>query len=550
MTYPASIRWLSGFKKTAGGYLALSVGLGLSSGIFLILQASVLAWVVHQVVMESQELSDVMAGLWLILVLIVLRSVLVWLSRHCSSLAASRVKESVRNRILENMGQANPLSLASRSSGDLVHLAVDGPESLEGYFSGYLPQIALAALIPAAILAFVFPLDWISGLILLVTAPLIPLCMVRIGRKAEKLNQEQWQKITRLSHRFLDAIQGLTTLKMFNAGKREARVVGKISDEYRQSTLSVLRVAFLSALVLELLATMSVALVAMFIGLRLFWGELDFQAGFFILLLAPEFFLPLRNLGTHFHARMSAASTAEKILNLLSLPRYKTRETNFKPHYSRIEVCLEKVDFEYEPGRTAIRNLSFTALDTGLTCIYGESGAGKSTVLRLILGLLPPNSGQVLINQTPLEEIDLDLWHRHIAYLPQAPHLLSQSVADNIRLGKSSATFAEIRDAARWAGIEQDILNLPQGYSTLLGEDGQDLSGGQRQRLALARAFIRDCPLVLMDEPVSGLDPSSREVVHQSVLDLARTRAVIVSTHDLEILSRADKAISINREGS
>ena len=535
--------WLSRYAARAGTYLGLSVGLGLSAGVLLILQASVLAWIVDRAVFAGDGLTRAMPGLWLMLALIVGRAGAVWASTHFSGLAGAQVKTDMRRRLLEHMEKVHPLSLASRSSGALIHMVVDGVEEVEGYFSGYLPHLALAVLIPLAILGFVFPLDWISGLVLLLTAPFLPFFMAVIGRRAEKLNHQQWRKISRLSHRFLDAIQGLTTLKMFNAGQREIRVVREISEDYAKSSLSVLRVAFLSALVLEFMATVSVAVLAVLIGFRLLWGEMDFQTGLFILLLAPEFYLPLRNLGTFFHARMSALAAAENMIRLLHIPTREDEEKGEKRELSWVQISFQDVCYTYEPGRPGVQEVRFSTPTSGLVCLTGASGSGKTTILRLIMGLLHPQGGCITINGLNLAELNKQAWLAHIAYVPQRPHLFARSVRDNIGLGNERALQPDIERAAARARIKEEIQALPQGWDTLLGEDGLNLSGGQRQRIALARAFVRDCPLVLVDEPGSGLDTSTRGLIYEALRDLAQTRLVIASTHDPNLLPFAVQVV-------
>ncbi len=545
MSQTQALKWLNSFRKTAGTALALSIGLNLCAGILLIVQAGALAWSVHQVVFEGLGLGRVMPALWLILALVLARAMLVWYGSSLAGQAAARTKEKIRRQLLEHLSRADPSGLTSHSTGQLVHLSTDGVEEVDGYFSGYLPQMALAAMLPPAILVFILPLDWISGLILLFTAPFIPFFMILIGRRAQKLNQQQWQKITRLTHRFLDAIQGLTTLKIFNAGKREARVVDEISKEYGKSTLSVLRVAFLSALILEFMATVSIAVVAVIIGFRLLWGEIDFMAGFFILILAPEFYLPLRNLGSRFHSRVSAIAAAENMMQLMSLPRRRDNTGTTIPSFSRTRIRFENVSFGYAQDQEAVHNLDFITPAPGLTCLTGPSGSGKTTVLRLVLGLVTPRQGQIYVNDANLSHLNNEAWLRHAAYLPQKPHLLGLSVLENIRLGNENASAQEVYLAAQKAGIHQEILALPHGYATVLGEDGQDLSGGQRQRVALARAFVRPCPLVLADEPGADLDRKNRNIIHAALLEMAEERTVIICTHDQDVLPGADLVVQL-----
>ncbi|MFH7320692.1 thiol reductant ABC exporter subunit CydD [Desulfurivibrio sp. D14AmB] len=551
MTEANGLAWLAGHRKHAGSLLFLAVGLGFTAGILLIIQASLLSRVVTQVVFAGQGLAQVLPLIWPIMALVGGRALLAGAGRYCGGLAAVRVKEAVRRDLLDHLAAASPVGLSASAPGELVDLSVDGSEFLDGYFSGYLPQMAMAVLMPAAILGFIFPLDLVTALILLFTAPLIPFFMVMIGRRAEKLNRRFWHQTTRLSHRFLDTIQGLTTLKIFNAGHREARVVAEISRQYGQSTLAVLRVAFLSALALEFLATISVALVAVIVGFKLLWGDLTFEAGFLILILAPEFYLPLRNLGSNFHARAAAITTAEKMLRLLRLPlREQPGADRDLPAPAKgpngYQVTLVGVSYGYEAGREAVRDLSITLPAGGLSCLYGPSGSGKSTILKLIGGLLKPQRGRVLINGSDLGRVELSQWQRQLAYLPQKPHLLQRSVRENIKIGNPEATLTEIRRAAAAARIDRELAALPAGYDTLLGEEGQDLSGGQRQRVALARVLVDSRPLVLLDEPTAGLDQASSELVRQTIMELARSRTVVMVTHDHHFLPLADKVIRLD----
>ena len=542
----SSKEWLRHARQNAGFSLGLGVGLGLGAGVLLILQSSLLAWTVDRVIFSGYGLTHVLSALLLMLTLIGARAVVLGASAHASGLAGIRVKEAMRGRLLGQIESSVPADLAAYSSGTLVNMVVDGVEEVDGYFSGYLPQLALAVCMPLAILSFIFPLDWISGLILLVSAPFLPLFMALIGQRVERLNKRQWRIITRLSHRFLDAIQGLCTLKMFHATAREARVVRQISDEYAANSLAVLRVAFLSALVLEFMATVCIAVLAVVIGFRLLWGSIDFQSGFFVLLLAPEYYLPLRSLGTHFHSRMSALAAAEKMIQLSWI---QTRRDSGKGHgqkMDRVSVSFHQVSYTYEPGRPGVGSLSFQTPNSGLVCLKGVSGSGKTTVLRLLMGLLEPDAGNIWINGHSLADQNHSAWLEHIAYVPQRPHLFQCSVAQNIRMGNLCASAEDIQRAASLARIKDEILALPRGFDTLLGEDGLDLSGGQRQRLGLARAFVRDCPLVLLDEPGAGLDTATRNRIFASVVHLARTKLVIAATHDQDLLPWAVKAVDVS----
>ncbi len=314
---PAITAALKGWKTHSGFWLKAAVAIGLTSGLLLIAQAWLLANVVNAVVFAQAALADVMPSLWGLLALFLLRAGLAWASEQAAFHAAVQVKLAIRAQLYQKVQQLGPAWLTGERSGDLLNTLSDGVEALEAYYARYIPAMSLMALVPLAVLVFVFANDWLSAVVMLVTAPLIPVFMILIGKGTEKRNQQQWQQLARMSAHFLDVIQGLTTLKLFNASRREAQVVAQISDQYRQSTMSVLRVAFLSSFALEFFATVSIAIVAVLIGFRLFWGEMEFLYGFFVLLLAPEFYLPLRNMGTQYHARMAAIGAAEKMVGIL-----------------------------------------------------------------------------------------------------------------------------------------------------------------------------------------------------------------------------------------
>jgi ATP-binding cassette subfamily C protein CydD len=373
------------------------------------------------------------------------------------------------------------------------------------------------------------------------TAPLIPFFMILIGKGTESLNKKQWRKLARMSAHFLDMIQGLTTLKLFNASRREADVIANIANEYRITTMSVLRVAFLSSLVLEFLATVSIAMVAVTIGFRLFYGQIDFFYGFFVLLLAPEFYLPLRNMGTHYHARMEAIGAAEKIVEVLetSLPEYLPTQSLAKPNHA-LTIEVNNVSFHYEQGREALNNVSFSLPANQRIALVGSSGAGKSTITHLLLGFIQPQTGDILINQQPLSSLDPQQWRQQLAWVPQNPHLFHGSIRDNIALGQPNASDEAIQAAAKRAFADGFIAKLPDKYDTLIGERGIGLSGGEIQRIALARAFLKDAPLVILDEATANLDRDSEIAIQRSIDDLAQDRSLLVIAHRLETVKNAD----------
>jgi ATP-binding cassette subfamily C protein CydD len=547
-TPPPARRWLSAQRHLAGPTLSLAVGLGLAGGLLLIWQAWLLARVVNGAVIEGTPLDGLWPWLWPLLGVFALRAAIAWGAEQIAFAAAARVKLALRERLYRHLQALGPVYLQGERSGELSGLLVDGVEKLEAYYARYLPQMALVALVPLAILAFVFPMDWISGLVMLLTAPLIPLFMILIGKGAERLNRKQWRELARMNAHFLDVIQGLTTLKLFNASRREAQVIAAISDAHRRSTMGVLRVAFLSSLVLEFFATVSIAVVAVLIGFRLLWGEMDFLHGFFVLLLAPEFYLPLRQMGTHYHARMEAIAAAERIVEVLetAVPAAPA-EPVAVPALGPFELCFEQVAFDYPGGRTALSGTSFRIAPGERVALVGPSGSGKSTTVNLLLGFLRPTAGRVLINGLALAQMAHTDWLRQVAWVPQRPRLFHGTVLDNIRLGRPEADMAAVEAAARQAHAEEFIQRLPQGYDTPIGEGGQGLSGGQIQRIALARAFLKDVPLVLLDEPTASLDPQSEALVQAAIERLAAGRTLLVVAHRLATVRRADRIIVLEQ---
>ncbi len=543
--------WLKSRKKDIRPALNRAVGLGLFAGWLIIVQAWLLARVVSEVIIEHRHLADVWAYLAAMLPIFALRFVLMRASENVAFEAAAQVRRDLRGRLYDHLQALGPLWLNRQSSGDLANSIVVGIDALEAYYARYLPSMSLTALVPLSILVFVLPQDWVSGLVLLVTAPLIPIFMILVGKGTETMNQQQWQLLARMSARFLDSLQGLTTLKLFGVSRHEAEVVAVLTEDYRIGTMKVLRVAFLSSVVLEFLSTISIAMVAVFIGFRLFYGEMQFFNGFFVLLLAPEFYLPLRNMGTFYHARMEAIGAAQGLLKLLDTPiaphAQPSGGTLKLAAAQDVRIRFEAVTVRYADDLApALDGLSFSAPARGLTALVGASGAGKSTALHALMALVQPVQGRILINDTPLSDLDPDDWLQHVAWVPQRPHVFEGTVRDNIALGQATASHAAVERAARAAQAHDFIAALPQGYDTPLGERGMGLSGGQVQRLALARALLKPAPLVLLDEATAQLDAHTQAQVGEVILELARQRCVILAAHRLSTVLRADHVVVLD----
>jgi ATP-binding cassette subfamily C protein CydD len=531
--------------------LILAVGLGLLGGVAIVGQARLLSHVVSGVFLGGQTLSLVAPDLLALVALSLARAGLTWSSEVTANQAAVQVKTRLREQLTARLLALGPMYARDERSGELANTVVEGVEALDAYVSQYLPQVALAALVPTTVLLFVFPLDWVSGLVLLFTAPLIPVFMILIGSAAEAMTRRQWTSLSRMSAHFLDVLQGLATLKLFGRSRDQIRVIAEISDRFRETTMGVLRIAFLSSLVLEIVATISTAVVAVQIGLRLLYGHLPFEQAFFVLLLAPEFYMPLRMLGTRFHMGMEGVAAAQRIFEVLGNEgKLEVEATAKVEDYGSLSLDLEfeEVCVAYEGGeRPALDRLSFQVRHGEKVALVGPSGAGKSTVAYLLLRFIEPDRGRIMVAGQPLASLPAEAWRKQVAWLPQDPYLFYGTVAQNIRLGRPDAPFDEIAWAACQAHAHEFIEALPQGYDTSIGERGVRLSGGEAQRIALARAFLKDAPLLILDETAANLDPEVASLVQESLERLLQRRTALMIAHRLSTVYQADRIVVLDR---
>jgi len=523
---------------------------GLGAGVLAILQAKGLSQVIARVFLGGQSLPDVMPVMWTLLGVILGRAALGMVGDWAGISLAFRVKSQLRDLLVEKIFKLGPLYARAKPAGELTGIALQGVDDLEAYFSQYLPQIILAGLIPAAVLALVFPVDWPSGLILLVTGPLIPFFMFLIGSSAGRLTRRQFGALSRMSAYLLDTLQGLRALKELGRGRDQEGRIRAVSERYRDTTLQVLRVTFLSALALELLGTISTALIAVQIGLRLLYGQMGFEQAFFILLISPDFYLPLRTLGLRFHASMRGVSAARKVFSVLDEPEavefgQPGREAiPPKPASGVPAIQFERVTYQYaDRGEPAVSDLTFDVWPGSLTALVGESGAGKSTVLSLLQGFIQPQSGEIRLNGVRLEDVSPEDRRRVSAWVGQRPYFTSGSVAYNLRIANNDASEDDLRRACRLAQLDTWLNAQPEGLHTPLGEGASRLSGGQAQRLALARAFLRDAALIFMDEPTAHLDPLEETVLDDVVRRLCAGRTAILIAHRLTTIAKADQIL-------
>jgi ATP-binding cassette subfamily C protein CydD len=550
-------RWLFKRAVAARTWILLSVALGLGGGLLLIVQARFLARIVHGAFIESRGTD----GLWLLFALlagvIILRSVLGWARETAGFYAGAKIRQEVRTELLAHIVSLGPGYTSNQSSGALTSTVLEHVEGLHDFYAFYLPQLALAVMIPAAILSFVFPYSWAAGGLLLATAPLIPLFMILVGMGAESISQRHFQSLSRMSAYFLDVLQGISTLKLFNRSQGTEETIARVSNNYRLRTMRVLRVAFLSSAVLEFFSSISIALVAVYLAMSylgyfsfgLYGKSLNLAGGLFILLLAPDFYLPLRELGTHYHARAGAVGAAEEILKIVIVPRLETLNgTKQWVKTDPLHLQLEDVHLAFDSGqRRALQGVSFELRQGEQVAMVGASGAGKSTTLNLLLGFLLPDSGQIKVNGIPLADMTPDSWRRQIAWIGQHPVLFQGTIKDNILLGRPQASAMQLEQAAGNARVLDFARHLPEGLNTPVGEHGFGLSRGQAQRVALARAFLKGAPLLLLDEPAAGLDAENEALIINALETLSRGRTVLMLTHRLTNLKKMSRIMVLEK---
>lgn len=510
-------------------FLVAVVALGLAGAALVIAQAMLVAEVVVGGFEDGLTGEGLRTPLLLLVAVALGRALVSWLTELAAYRAGAAVKSELRGRLLARAAELGPDWLSGQRTGSLVALATRGIDALDDYFARYLPQLGLAVVVPVAVLARVVTEDWVSAAIIVVTLPLIPLFMILIGWATQSRMDRQWRLLSRLSGHFLDVVAGLPTLKVFGRAKAQAESIRTITSQYRQATLRTLRIAFLSSFALELLATLSVALVAVTIGMRLVHGELDLYTGLVVLILAPEAYLPIRQVGAQYHAAAEGLSAAEEIFAVLET-QPRTGGTQDVPGSLRLE--LEGVTVRHA-GRTepSLAGASLVVDEGETVALVGPSGVGKSTLLNVVLGFVEPDEGRVRVGGTDLASLSPERWRERIAWVPQRPHLFAGSIAENVRLARPGADDSAVTAALRDAGAYEFVAALPDGADTLLGEDGAGLSAGQRQRLALARAFLADRPVLLLDEPTASLDGETEAGIVEAVRRLAMGRTVLLVVH-------------------
>ena len=516
--------------------------------LLVIVWAELIGRIVTRVFLKGGDLASISSLLAVLVAIAALRAAIGWALETSGQATSRQVRGRLRRLALERVFGARPAALGDLRTGEVATSVTSGLDALDPYFSRFLPQLVLAGVVAPAILVWVAFRDPVSALIMAITLPLIPLFAVLIGRAAEARTKRRLQALSLMSAHFLDVVRGLATLRAYRRGRAQVETIARTSEQFREETMGTLRIAFLSALALELVSTMSIALIAAVIGIRLVNGTVELAPSFAVLVLAPELYLPLRALAAQFHASADGLAAARRVFELIDLaPAVTAPAAAFvAPDPGSATILLEKIDFAYESRAVPVLSSFGCEIRPGeRLLVAGESGAGKTTLLSLLLRFADPQQGRITVGGVDLRDLDPDEWRRRIAWLPQNPRLPAATIAEVLRFAAPQATEQQLWTALEAAGAATLVSALPGGLDARVGEGGRRLSSGERRRIALARALVREAPLLLLDEPTAHLDAVAATQIRLALERLERKQTVVIASHDASLLRVAERTIEL-----
>ncbi|MDN7243286.1 thiol reductant ABC exporter subunit CydD [Planococcus sp. N028] len=520
---------------------ALLAAASVLKGVAIILQALFFVWIVDGVFLKGDTFETILPLLAGLLGAVLLRVACGYVLGRTGVHLATTVKSELRKKLIGSFA-TNPLQAAAQGqSGQKVSLLMDAVDEVDGFFSKYIPQMMQTYTIPLMLLAVIFYQHWVTGVIILITAPFIPVFMAIVGKRTKVKADEKMGQLSQFSGTFLDVLQGLTTLNLFGQAGKQKQLIQKNSMAFRDATMDVLKSAFLSSLMLEYISMLGIGIIALEIGLRLVvFQNITFATAFFMMLLVPDFFNMLKDFGSAFHTARGSMSAANLLSEEFAKEDRKVewgeeRLASGPPH-----IQLDGLAFQYGEG-FALHPVQAEIPPYSQVAIIGKSGSGKTTLMHLIAGLLPASEGTMKINGVPRETVSEKSWFDQLSYISQTPYLFAGTIKENIVIGANrDVTHEEVMEAAKKAGIEELVASLKQGFDTPVGEAGRGLSGGEKQRIALARAFLKKPSIILFDEPTTGLDLQTERILQDSMTELAKTSTVITIAHRLHTISRSD----------
>ncbi|WP_342351484.1 thiol reductant ABC exporter subunit CydD [Planomicrobium okeanokoites] len=528
--------------------ISLLIVMSALRGAAMIGQAVFFVLVVDGVFIKNSSFEEITPFLIGLLLAIIIRSGTGYLIGRTGVDMAASIKKQLRLRLIQSFKEDPLLSSTESHSGQKVSLLMDAVDETDGFFSKYIPQLIQSYIIPIMLLAAIFSQNWTTGLIILVTAPFIPVFMAIVGKRTKEKADEKMVQLNRFSGTFLDILQGLTTLRLFGQGEKQKEKIKESSKNFRDSTMDVLKSAFMSSLTLEYISMLSIGIIALEVGLRLVvFDNLTFFSAFFIMILVPDFFTMLKDFGSAFHTARGSVSASQMMNEEFSKERKQVEWGDIELPDGKVpQLDIGHLSFSYGQ-QFELADVSLAIKPYSKIAVIGKSGSGKTTLMNLIAGLLPIDDGDILIDGKPRKEIDESSWFKQLSYISQSPYLFAGTIRENIAIGvNGNPTAKEIDEAARKAGIHELVESLPEGYDTRVGEGGRGLSGGEKQRIALARAFLKKPTIILFDEPTTGLDLQTERILQQSIAELSRNATVLTVAHRLHTIRDSDQIVYLD----